>query len=98
LGRYLTGCPTSRNRSCSKAAASGALPNPDGATIVERLVTFDQRARNYSYAILQAPFPITNYLSTLRVEEADNGKGSRVDWSGQFAPSRGGFKTVSGDL
>jgi hypothetical protein len=62
------------------------LTNPDGATIVERLVTFDQGARSYSYAILQAPFPVTNYLSTLRVKEVDSGKGSRVDWSGQFAP------------
>lgn len=63
------------------------LATPDGATIVERLVAFDQAARSYSYAILQAPFPVTNYLSTLRVKEASGGNGSHVEWSGQFRPN-----------
>ena len=63
------------------------LANPDGQTIVERLVKFDDSTRSYSYAILQASFPVTNYLSTLRVEQAEDGRGSRVDWSGQFAPN-----------
>ena len=62
------------------------LANPDGETIVERLVAFDDAARSYSYAILQAPFPVTDYLSTLRVLPAPDGSGSRVEWSGQFTP------------
>jgi len=62
------------------------LANPDGATIVERLITFDHPGRSYSYAILQAPFPVTNYLSTLRVKETNGGTGARVEWSGQFTP------------
>jgi carbon monoxide dehydrogenase subunit G len=60
------------------------LANPNGETIVERLVAFDDAARSYSYVILRAPFPVTGYLSTLRVQETDDGKGSRVEWSGQF--------------
>ena len=62
------------------------MVNPEGQTIVERLLKFDDAARSYSYAILQAPFPVTNYLSTLCVRDAGDGRGSRVDWSGQFAP------------
>ena len=62
------------------------LSNSGGETIVERLVKFDDSARSYSYAILQAPFPVTDYLSTLRVVEMDSGRGSRVEWSGQFTP------------
>jgi hypothetical protein len=62
------------------------LANPNGDTIVERLVAFDDAARSYSYAILQAPFPVTDYLCTLRVKETDGGKGSRVEWSGRFTP------------
>jgi diketogulonate reductase-like aldo/keto reductase len=62
------------------------LATPNGETIVERLEAFDNASRCYSYAILQAPFPVTDYLSTLRVKEADDGKGSRVEWTGQFAP------------
>ena len=63
------------------------LANPNGETIIERLVAFDQTARSYSYAILQAPFPVTDYLSTLQVRQTDDGKGSRVEWSGRFTPN-----------
>lgn len=63
-----------------------SLSNPGGEAIVERLITFDNVARSYSYAILQAPFPVKDYLSTLQVKEADGGKGSRVEWSGRFSP------------
>jgi hypothetical protein len=62
------------------------LVNPDGQTIVERLEAFDNVARSYSYSILQAPFPVTGYQSTLCVQATDGGKGSRVKWSGQFIP------------
>ncbi|MGC2203232.1 MAG: SRPBCC family protein [Stellaceae bacterium] len=62
------------------------LSNSGGETIVERLVKFDDSARSYSYAILQAPFPVTDYLPTLRVVETDSGRGSRVEWSGRFLP------------
>jgi Polyketide cyclase / dehydrase and lipid transport len=59
---------------------------PDGAAIVERLIAFDHPGRSYSYAILEAPIPVTDYLGTLRVKEVDAGKSSRVEWSGQFTP------------
>ena len=62
------------------------LANPDGQTIVERLEAFDNAARSYSYSILQAPFPVTGYQSTLCVQATDGGKGSRVKWWGQFTP------------
>ena len=63
------------------------LANPDGTIIVERLVTFDQPGRRYTYVIQQAPFPVTNYLSTLCVRETGTGNGSRVEWSGRFTPT-----------
>ena len=62
------------------------LANPHGAAIVERLITFDHPGRSYSYAIVEAPFPVTDYLSKLRVKEVDADKSSRVEWSGQFTP------------
>ncbi|PCE24749.1 SRPBCC family protein [Burkholderia ubonensis] len=62
------------------------LANPAGATIVERLIAFDEAERSYSYAILEAPFPVVNYRSTLRVRE--NGpNASKVEWSGTFTPN-----------
>ncbi|WP_331375110.1 SRPBCC family protein [Sinorhizobium chiapasense] len=63
-----------------------SLTNPEGATIVERLLSFDHAARSYSYSILTAGFPVTTYVSTLRVVEGPSGKGARVEWSGQFTP------------
>lgn len=60
------------------------LANPDGDAIVERLEAFDQAGRSYTYSILQAPFPVTGYRSTLRVVELDHG--ARIDWSGTFTP------------
>jgi len=62
------------------------LANPNGETIVERLIAFDDVARSYSYAILKAPFPVKDYLSTLKVIETGT-KASRVDWSGRFTPT-----------
>ncbi|QEX23973.1 hypothetical protein FRZ61_39140 [Hypericibacter adhaerens] len=62
------------------------LANPDGEAIVERLEAFDNAARSYSYSILQAPFPVTGYFSTLRVKAMNGGKGACVEWSGRFTP------------
>lgn len=62
------------------------LANPDGGVIVERLMAFDEKGRSYTYHILESPFPQKDYLSTLRVKEIDPGKGSRVEWFGEFTP------------
>ncbi|MGW6414516.1 SRPBCC family protein [Streptomyces sp. NPDC055055] len=61
------------------------LTNPDGEVIVERLVAFDEAGRRYSYAILDAPFPVTGYVSTLRVHPvAGRDDVAEVQWSGRF--------------
>jgi len=61
------------------------LANPGGDAIVERLVAFDECGRSYTYAILQAPFPVRDYQATIRV--TGNGRqGARVDWAGTFTP------------
>lgn len=62
-----------------------SLANPSGQAIVERLLAFNEQDRSYSYAILQAPFPVTGYTSTLRVRDGADGK-AVVDWSGSFTP------------
>ncbi|WP_020206681.1 MULTISPECIES: SRPBCC family protein [Cupriavidus] len=63
------------------------LATPGGDVIVERLLAFDEANRSYSYAILEAPFPVTGYRSTLQVRPAGDGQGARVDWSGEFTPA-----------
>jgi hypothetical protein len=71
----------------SEAGRVRHLTTLKGETIVERLEVFDNTARSYSYSIIQAPFPVTGYLSTLRVTPAGDGKGSRVEWAAVFTPS-----------
>ncbi|SDX12206.1 Polyketide cyclase / dehydrase and lipid transport [Marininema mesophilum] len=61
------------------------LENIDGDVVVERLETFNEKERYYTYSIDQAPFPATHYEATLRVRE-NGGKGSLVEWSGKFTP------------
>ncbi|MFJ8888848.1 SRPBCC family protein [Streptomyces sp. NPDC102402] len=63
------------------------LTNDEGGQIVERLEAFDDKARTYSYSILQAPFPVTGYLSTLTVLEDPDTGFSRVEWKGTFIPA-----------
>jgi len=63
-----------------------SLQTADGLVIVERLEAFDNAMRSYSYSISQAPFPVTDYLATLRVEMLESGQTSRVTWSGRFTP------------
>lgn len=61
-----------------------SLQTADGAVVVERLEAFDNAGKTYSYSILQAPFPATDYLATISVEA--QGQGTRVTWSGRFKP------------
>jgi len=60
------------------------LATPNNETIVERLEKFDNAARSYSYSIVQAPFPITDYLSTISVHQKAAESGCLVEWSGTF--------------
>ncbi|MGE8188018.1 SRPBCC family protein [Pseudomonas sp. NPDC086278] len=60
------------------------LETSDGGVVVERLETFDNAAKTYSYSIVQAPFPATDYRATIKVEA--QGQGARVTWSGRFSP------------
>ncbi|MGW3076348.1 MULTISPECIES: SRPBCC family protein [unclassified Kitasatospora] len=64
-----------------------SLKNPEGEVIVERLVDFNETERHYSYAILQAPFPVDGYVSTLRVHAVPGRDDvAEVQWSGRFNP------------
>lgn len=74
------------NSKVSEGGRVRHLDNPDGDAIVERLEVFNNKERYYSYSIIKAPFPITDYLATLHVKEDSDGKSSLVEWSGSFTP------------
>ncbi|GAB1823614.1 SRPBCC family protein [Herbidospora sp. RD11066] len=63
------------------------LLNPDGGVIVERMMAFSEAERHYTYAIVEAPFPVVGYLSTLRVNPVPGREdAAEVLWSGLFTP------------
>lgn len=62
------------------------LTNLDGDAIVERLEVFNDKECYYTYSIMKAPFPVTDYLSTIHVIEGTDGESSLVEWSGSFTP------------
>lgn len=63
------------------------LTNADGEVITERLMSYSWEERSYSYTILHAPFPVTDYLSTLRVHPLPGRPdAAEVQWSGRFVP------------
>lgn len=61
------------------------LTTADGTVIVERLQTYDNANRTYSYSIDTGPFPATNYLATLQVSAAGEQE-TVITWSGSFTP------------
>lgn len=62
------------------------LTTSDGGTVIERLEAFDNRQRSYSYSIIQAPFPVVDYLSTIAVVATADSNITRVEWSGSLTP------------
>lgn len=76
--------PLIANSEASEGGRVRTLQTVDGAVVVERLEVFDHAGKTYSYSIVQAPFPASDYLATLKVEA--QGQGARVTWSGRFEP------------
>ncbi|MFJ7327775.1 SRPBCC family protein [Streptomyces cyaneofuscatus] len=93
LPDWLPYIPTS---DLSEGGRVRTLVNEDGGVIVERLEAFDNAARSYSYSILQAPFPVTGYLSTIAVHAGEGPDSARVEWSGTFTPDGIGDDEATG--
>jgi hypothetical protein len=72
----------------------------DGAVLVERLHSFNERERSYGYSIEQGPLPVSRYRSLVHVGEAAGESGCRVEWSGEFAadgvPEAEAIRIISG--
>ncbi|MDQ6994119.1 MAG: SRPBCC family protein [Mariprofundaceae bacterium] len=55
----------------------------NGATITEKQVSRNAAERSYTYAIVESPLPVADYVSTISVSPAADGK-STVTWSSSF--------------
>ena len=60
------------------------LKTIDGGTIVERLLTFDDDQKQYTYALLEGPAPITGYVGMMSAKDDGNG-GTVACWSSTFS-------------
>ncbi|GAB3394422.1 SRPBCC family protein [Azotobacter armeniacus] len=59
------------------------LETVDGEIIVERLLEFSDSELQYSYALLESPFPVSEYVGQMAVR--DNGAaGAQATWSSRF--------------
>lgn len=61
------------------------LTTADGATIVERLLRFDEGERFYSYAYVSGPDPVENYVGRVAVEESGSDR-CIITWGSRFLP------------
>jgi hypothetical protein len=55
----------------------------DGRRLEERLVALDDQRRRLTYSIVSSPMPVENYLSTVAVDDGQDG-GSLVSWAVHF--------------
>jgi len=60
------------------------LSLPDGSKIVEDLHDFDDGSHTMTYAIVDSPLPVKDYVSTIRVVPSEDGDGCTVIWSSSF--------------
>ena len=69
-----------------------------GGTIVEKLVSRDDNAHNYTYQIVSSPLPVSDYVSTIKV--LPDGSGSSIVWTGDYkakgASEADAKKTIDG--
>lgn len=67
----------------NKPGAVRILTLQDGGTIKEKLLTYKFKERTLEYKIVAGVLPVSDYVSTLTVSEAKDGK-SLVFWKGNF--------------
>ena len=74
--------------SCETSTKDGAtfrtLTTKDGAKFLEKLTAEDKAGHSYSYAIVESPLPVANYVSTLAAKLDDDGDETELVWSSTF--------------
>ncbi len=67
----------------NKAGAVRTLKLADASEVVEKLLKYDAAGTSYTYTSLKSPFPIKNYVATISVSPAADGK-TLLKWSASF--------------
>ena len=62
---------------------------PTGAEpMVERLELCDDATKTLQYSIVSGPFPVTDYLSTMKLTAIGDDR-TKIEWSSTFEPAEG---------
>ncbi len=59
---------------------------PDGAAIYETLNRVEDTTMEMEYAISEGPFPVENYVSTIKITQTEEGS-CQISWSCTFDSS-----------
>jgi hypothetical protein len=74
----------------------------DGARIREKLLSLSDYDYSYTYAILDSPMDLSDYIATLRLFPVTEGNRCFIEWSAEFdcAPEKGAelTETVGGEV
>ena len=71
-----TGLPT-------EPGAVRRLDLGNNASVTERLVAYSGTLHSYSYAFIQSPLPVKNYVATIELKPAPDGK-TLIKWHSTF--------------
>ncbi|MCP2254174.1 Polyketide cyclase / dehydrase and lipid transport [Prauserella aidingensis] len=66
--------------SATEVGAVRKLTLADGAVVREQLLVLDDPGRSYTYNILDGPFPIRSYISTIRLAPVTATGDTFVEW------------------
>ena len=67
----------------NQPGAERKLTIKDGPSLTEQLMAFSDAKHSFKYKILESPFPVAHYSSTLSMK-AGKGDTTVVTWSGHF--------------
>lgn len=90
--RWLPGidrCDVENGQQGDQVGAVRHLVARDGTRFRERLLALSDYDLTLAYAIIEAPFSISDHLAEIRVIPVTEGGGSFVAWSAEFACSVG---------
>ena len=76
LNSAFTGSPT-------QAGAVRVLDLGNDASVTEQLLAYSSADRRYTYAFLKSPLPVKNYVATLELSTAPEGK-TLIKWHSTF--------------
>jgi carbon monoxide dehydrogenase subunit G len=75
--------------SCALSTSDGkpirTIALKGGGTVVEQQLGRDEAQMKYTFAILEGPLPVANYVSTIQVEPSGSAS-SKVTWTASFEP------------